>query len=536
MKYALQKLPNGQTQMVDANGHPLGGADADRPILHILPKLWVPAEILGHPNKRFDDGLMCEEITLTVTSTLPIDVMPEGGIEIRQPYPNRRYFVGGSKLIRNGWIVPIPADVTEFDIEFQWHIESAAMWRVYPKDDWEVRHLIHIKLHPGKGITYSMDGSCWPEREGPAMRITPVSVLGFEEEDQIKRDRRQIIKDCDLIYTDGDLKGELAGYFLEEQVDITGIPLEQAWTIDAFQEEQLHEVRQTAILTQDIEAHRANGPVEMPAELFLRAIDHAEKVAFGKKSKFAKSILGVPGGMEQHPAMKLLCDWWESVRPEGEPFKPGMAMPLVRVRDDGEYWWGDREVPNSPVNGFNPSGRDAARIGDQILVLFQAQQENAVFDNDGMTVFLPSGEQFSTIGIDKEQFLNGESDEAWACLNALASFPVRFPLAWEFLNKSGAEYRMAERAKVAQPVALPEGFKPCPNCGGMPVITEDPTGKFGSRYLLKCGDHVSIGDDTLEGIRQDWEFDFEAMEDMLNEPSAEDGVVDQTMKTGEENV
>ena len=48
--------------------------------------------------------------------------------------------------------------------------------------------------------------------------------------------------------------------------------------------------------------------------------------------------------------------------------------------------------------------------------------------------------------------------------------------------------------------------------------------------------HVSIGDDTLEGIRQDWEFDFEAMEDMLNEPSAEDGVVDETMKTGEENV
>jgi hypothetical protein len=78
-----------------------------------------------------------------------------------------------ARLIRNGWIVPIPADVTEFDIEFQWHIESAAMWRVYPKDDWEVRHLIHIKLHPGKGITYSMDGSCWPEREGPAMRITP---------------------------------------------------------------------------------------------------------------------------------------------------------------------------------------------------------------------------------------------------------------------------------------------------------------------------------------------------------------------------
>jgi hypothetical protein len=375
--------------------------------------------------------------------------MPEGGIEIRQPYPNRRYFVGGSKLIRNGWIVPIPADVTEFDIEFQWHIESAAMWRVYPKDDWQVRHLIHIKLHPGKGITYSMDGSCWPERKGPAMRITPVTVLGLEKEDQIDRIRRQIVKDSNLIYTDGELQGELAGYFLEEQVDITGVPLEQAWSIDAFQEEQLHEVRQTAILAQDIEAHRTNGPVEMPAELLLRAIDYAEKVAFGKKSNFANTIAGVPGGMEQHPAMKLLCDWWETVRPEEEPFKPGMAMLLVRVRDDGEYWWGDREVPNSPINGFNQSGRNAARIGDLILVLFQSTQENAVFDQDGMNTFLPSGEQFSTIGIDKEQYLNGEVDEAWACLNALASFPVRFPSAWNFLNKIGDEHLMAERAKVA---------------------------------------------------------------------------------------
>lgn len=504
MKHALQRLPNGETRIVDANGDPLGNGDVDRPVLHVLPKLFVPAEMLGRHSRDFD-GLMHEEITLTVTSSLPIDVQPEGGIEIRQPYPNRRYFVGGSKLIRNGWIVPIPVDVTEFDIEFQWRIESAAMWHVFPRDDWQVRHLIHIKLHPGKGITYSMDGSCWPQREGPAMRISPVSVLGFEKEDQIDRDQRQIVKDSDLIYTDGELKGELAGYFLEERVDITGVPLEQAWSIDAFQEEQLHEVRQTAIFTQDIEVHRANGPVEMPAELFLQAIDHAKKVAFGKKSKFAKTIAGVPGGMEQHPAMKLLCDWWETVRPEGEPFKPGMAMPLVRVRDDGEYWWGDRQVPNSPINGFNPSGRNAARIGDLILVLFQAQQENAVFDNNGMTVLLPNGERFSTIGIDKEQYLNGESDEAWACLDALASFPACFPSAWAFLNKTGGEYLMAERAKVAKPVVLPEGVTRCPTCGELPTVTEDPTGTSRSPFLLKCGEHVHAGGESLEELLSEWE-------------------------------
>ena len=512
MRFALENRPNAQPRIVDAKGEPLGRSDADRRILHVLPKLWVPAEFLWHSKERFHDGLMCDEITLEVTSTLPVNLMPEGGIEIRQPYPNRRYFVGGSQLIRNGWIVPIPDHLTDFDIEFHWYVESAAMSRVHPIDAWRVRHLVHIKLHPGTGSTYSMDDCCWPRRDGIATRIAPVTVLGVGEESQVDRERRQIVTESDLVYTSGELVGELAGYFLEERVDITGIPLEHAWSIDAFQEEQLHEVRQTAILTQEIKAHQANGPIEMPAELFVRAIDYAENVAFGKDSKFFKTIEGMPGGMEQHPAMKLLCDWWETVRPEGEPFKPGMAMPLVRVRDDGDYWWGDREVPNSPVNGFNSSGRNAARIGDQILVLFQAKQEHAVFDDDGMTVFLPSGEQFGTIGIDKEQYLNGESDEAWACLKALASFADRFPPAWAFLNKRGGEYQTAERAKVAQPVAIPEGVKPCSHCGGLPSISEDPTGTSEFRFLLTCGNHSAIGGDSIEELIQDWEIDYEAVE------------------------
>lgn len=438
MKFALQKLPNGETCLVDAEGNPLGQKDVDYPILHILPKLWVPAEILGRPSKRFIDGLMCEEITLTVTSSLPGDVLPDGGIEIRQPYPNRRYFVGGSKLIRNGWIIPLPLDVTEFDIEFQWRIESAAMWRVYPVDDWLVRHLMHIKLHPGKGMTYSMDGSCWPQNEGATLRTSPVTVLGFEKDDQINRERRQIIEDANLIYSEGVQKDELAGYFLEERVDITGIPLEQVWSIDAFQDEQLHEVQQTTTLKQDVMAHRANGPIEMPAELFVEAVKLAEDIPFDEDSDFSKSVAGVLGGMERHPAMKLLCEWWETVRPEGEPFKPGSVMPLVRIRDDGEYWWGYHEIPNVSVSKFNPSGRDVARIGDLMLVLFQASQENAVFDNSGMTILLPSGEPYNTIGIGKEQVLAGEWDEAWYCLSALASFRRRFSSAWDYLNTTEA--------------------------------------------------------------------------------------------------
>jgi len=511
MKFALQRLPNGEAQMVGANGNPLGKGDADRPILHVLPKLLVPAEALP-PQSRPYDGMECNNLSLEVTSTLPVEVVPEGGVVIRQPYPNRRYFVGGSSLIRNGWIVALPLDANEFDIEFRWLLEGPGVWRTLRQDEWEVRHRIHIKLHPGKGMTYSMDSACWPERDGPAIRFSPVSPLGIEKEDPNERSHRQIMRDSDLIYQEGEQNGELAGYYLEERVDITGVPLEQAWTIDAFEEEQLHEVTQVAVFAHDNEAHQANGPVEMPAELFVRAVKLAEDIAFETGSDFSKAVAEVPGGMERHPAMRLFCEWWESVRPDGEPFKPGSAMPMIRVRDDGQYWWGHHEIPNLPVKDFNLSGRDVARVGNLMLVLFQATQDVATFDHTGMHIFLPSGEPYNTVGIGKNEFLAGESDEAWFCLNALASFRTRFPSAWKFLNKVGGEYRMARRAEVAQVVQLPEGTKSCPNCHGMPVLTKDPTGESSVPFLLKCADHVTISGDTIEEVLSDWNEDYDFLQ------------------------
>lgn len=60
-------------------------------------------------------------------------------------------------------------------------------------------------------------------------------------------------------------------------------------------------------------------------------------------------------------------------------------------------------------------------------------------------------------------------------------------------------------------MALPDVFKSCNNCGGTPVITEDPTGTFGSRILLECCGGVSIGADSLEEIINDWLY-YQEME------------------------
>jgi len=512
MKYAQQILPNGETRMVDATGKPMAKGDADRPLLHVLPKLLVPADALARGESYLRDQSLIRwiYITLTVTSSLPGDITPDGGIQVRQPYPNRRYFVGGSALIRNGWLVPLPLDVVEFDITFVWQIEAA--WQVFRQDDWEIKHVIHVKLHPGKGMTYSMDSSCWPQPDGPTRRFGPVSRLGIEEDDPAEGGRRQIIKSSDLVYIGGEMDGELAGYYLEEQVDITGVPLDQAWTIDAFQDERIHEVKHTAILKEGNDAHRKNGPVEMPPDLLVRAIELAQEVPFERDSEFGKSIAGIPGGMERHPAMRLLCDWWETVRPAGEPFKPGAAMPLVRVRDDGEYWWGYYETPNIAVEDFNPNGRDVARVGDLALVLFYATQEVAEFDADGMTILLPSGEPYSTIGVDKESFLRGEVDEAWYCLRGLEDFPSRFPAAWKFLSGKGGEYAAFKRAQVAKVVPLPDDTPPCPTCGGLPVLTEDPTDNSRTRFRLECEGHYYSHQATLDDILSEWHNDCCFME------------------------
>lgn len=507
MKFALQTLPNGESRIVDASGNPPGNGDADRPVFHVLPKLFVPTEMLASPSRAFS-GLECENVSLEVSSSLPAGIEPMGGVIIRQPYPNRRYFVGGSSLIRNGWVVPLALDTGAFDVEFRWILEGPGVWQMLRHDEWEVRHVIHITLHPGRGMTYSMDSASWPERGGPAMHFSPVSHLGADNDPEM-RSRRKIVRDCELFYQDenGRPSDELAGYFLEERVDITGVPLERAWTIDAFEEEQLHEVQQCAVFAHDNEAHQINGPVEMPAELFVQAVKLVEDIPFERDSDFARSVAGVPGGLERHPAMKLLCEWWESVRPSGEPFRPGSAMPMIRVRDDGQYWWGHHEIPNVPVAEFNRSGRDVARIGNLMLMLFQATQEVARFDTHGMHILLPSGEPYNTIGVGKEEFIAGEYDEAWYCLNALASFRERFPAAWAFINRTGKEYRRARRAEVAQVIALPEGTKSCPNCHGTPVVTKDPTGESNVPFLLKCGDHVTISGHTLDEVLAEWDND-----------------------------
>ena len=232
-----------------------------------------------------------------------------------------------------------------------------------------------------------------------------------------------------------DENGAITGWWCTEDVTIPGMPREQIWSLDAHEEVQFHEIQQTAVLTDAHAraAHEVNGPAVLPAKLFVRAVDLARDSRIPYQERFA--------GAEDHPAIALLCTWWDTARPAGEPYAPGFCMPWVRIRDDGLYWPGYYQIPTEDVDGFNPDGRNMARVGDTILVAFYATQRVAHHKPGEVTIYLPTGEPYATVVADWDDYQSGVIDEAWYGLQALAQFPDRFPAAWEFVTNQDARLK-----------------------------------------------------------------------------------------------
>ncbi|WP_432263179.1 hypothetical protein [Cupriavidus sp. TMH.W2] len=313
MKFATIATSSGEVLTVTADGNPLGKGDVDRRVLHIRPKLFVPKAALAHLNY--------EEVELTVTTTLGIDITPPGGVQIRQPYPNRRYFVGGSTEMRNGWVVPIPEGVAEFDIQFAWLLNRAWLWA--HAEGWECRQLIHVQLLPGEGRTYTMDATCWPRDAQSAGGRSAISLVGHQEDEDLGAGNRDIVREANLVVPDQ--PDMVVGHYIQERLAIPPIYYEQAWSIQAFQEEQIHEVKHVTF-TKFSDSHRQNGSVEMPASILLEAIELARSIPVEKGSAYANSVAGQPGGLESHPALKLLNDWWDQHRRDGHKMKVGSCQ------------------------------------------------------------------------------------------------------------------------------------------------------------------------------------------------------------------
>lgn len=426
MKTAIAVRPDGSTRQVRADGTEVGSADLDRKLLHLIPKLMLDRQSLS----GFDLG----SVTLEVISPLGSVLAPEGGIRVRQPYPNQTYLVGGSATMRHGWCVPADDLPEQLEVEFRWTFQNR-----HPQfngQDWVVRHRLHLNRLPGEHRTHTMAAYNWPRRTdeaAPIYRAATAFISPAQITDTYCESRQ--IQSVTAIW---DEAGEQVGFVLDEEFSMPAIPYEQATAISDFSEPQLHELPQTTLYTGFVQEHRANGVAELPADILLQAIQLAINVPYSRERDIlAFAPAGSPSGrFEQHPALRLVCQWWEQHRKDKPgAMSAGLVMPYVRVLDDDQYWCGNLECPPSPISGMAACAQSAATCGDGVLVQFLASVKHSTFSKGYLDLYLADGRPWADVGVSRADVESGEYDEAWCSLDALSGFPERFPAAYESLVK-----------------------------------------------------------------------------------------------------
>lgn len=404
MQYAIIETDKGP-RLVDSQGQIIQKSDVDRRVLHVLPKLYVDDPVLLR-------SLRPEHVRLSVITDQPDlkHLQPSGGIQVAQCVPNKGYFIGGCRDTRYGWFVPLPDDMDAVALVFHWEIETDQFRQ-------RIAHAICLKLLPGPYHTWSMDVSAWHrvhrfEPGKPPLVFQPTTVLwgvGFAAG-----------RDVEVME---DLSDERDAFVYIESLEVPAIPFSDLAYVEGFQEKQLHEISRQVTFTKNNEAHRENAVIEMPASVFVAAVRAAMDVPFGKDTEYPN------GRCIEHPAMKILSEWWNAHAPEHHC--ASFAMPWVRVEEDvQEYWCGYYESPNEPFAYFAQYPSANARVGDAILIEFMRQVTEADFCAHGLNVFLVNGIVTYTVGITPEDMQSGACDEAWLSLEALRRFPGRFPEIW----------------------------------------------------------------------------------------------------------
>lgn len=428
MKFGLFKSADGSVEVRSADGRPLPKGDVDRRIVHVLPQFFCPEEAI--------DFVGPDDVTLRVRSAAlesrGVEICPEGGIKIRQPYPNRRFLVAGSEDIRVGWIVPIPEDVSEFDLEFEW---SFAPGTIQPAHVFIARHGLEVTLAQGSGRTYTLDTACWPKDSRGDVLPTHLKTYTPHSLSALSEYRQANVSDAHSWE-----EGEEAGLEFVERITLPSQTVSDLWSIPQFEDEQLHEVAQHASIEANAGLHLSNACIEMPASVFERAVTLAREIPFEKGSDFAAEGADVMGHCETHPAAMELCRWWNSNAPVEATRSAGLFNLWIRVRDDGQYWAGHDETPTVPMEMLSAGADAHARVGGLVLIEFNKGSKDFTFDEGGFEVHDVTGRVISSAGVGRGDIESGEFDEGWYCLRALGSFPERFPGAWgEVLRFAAAE-------------------------------------------------------------------------------------------------
>ena len=447
VKHARLETPEG-SHIIRADGTVPRLWNTDRPVLHVLPELSVASDVL--------DACPAPRVACTATVLHPAaGLQLPSELVVRRPLPNRRHFVAGTRDSRYGFLVPLPPEPPEeVVLRFAWRFtdpeQAEAIRRRAGHIPLAVDHVLRLRLLPtGRGRVYSMDASAWPDGgtvSPPPCDVQPCAVLDHLD----IPDAREA-----GVALSWDAPREV--FRMDERLDVPGILLGDVWGLSEFEDEQLHEVGQTAAFdpaSPGSVAHRANACVEMPAEVLVEAVRLALTVPYGEGSRYDPGTAGM-AACEGHPALLALCGWWNANAPDPAHRRAGLCGINVRVREDGEYWYAYHETPNMDVDHPEKQPGIGARIGDVVLIQFHQGQHAATLGEDGCRLWDVAGGPWWTVGVSEDEVRSGEADEGWYVLEGLASFPGRFPAAWAWLT--GGSLGGPEGGTPATADAEPDG-------------------------------------------------------------------------------
>ncbi|MDJ0718678.1 MAG: hypothetical protein QNJ54_31370 [Prochloraceae cyanobacterium] len=131
--------------------------------------------------------------------------------------------------------------------------------------------------------------------------------------------------------------------------------------------------------------------------------------------------------LELHPALKLLCGWWNKLAPNYN--RAAHCLVWVRAHQNpNEYLCSYAETENLDIDFFKESRESVARCGEEILVLFMQTRSTQPIGNPWPCSLKVDGEIFESFGCDFENFAPANHG-FWG----LMEFPQLFPGVWQDL-------------------------------------------------------------------------------------------------------
>lgn len=172
---------------------------------HIVPEFYK--------TENFLNGRRIRKVTLQVECSVAELVVPNNEIEMHNPYPNKNYFVAGTKDTKCGWVSELPDGVSEFELKFTWNIYLSSENRPFV-----VVQNLHITLEDDGPGFYSMCAMTW-RREGRPLDMG-VRGVGTLEDVSEYRKSNSLVEHKFLF--EGDIK---TGMVLSERVVINALEI-----------------------------------------------------------------------------------------------------------------------------------------------------------------------------------------------------------------------------------------------------------------------------------------------------------------------